>query len=151
MHTLLDLHREWLRQFERCVEDGQWDRLYPYLTDDVGYAVCGMPFACNIRGREAVVAGFAKSIENFDKRFDRRVWTAVGTKIYAPNGIRVRIWGHYEKEGYPVLAFPAIGYWTYRDDKIEQMTDLYEEDVVEVQEAFAWIAERPGEFDASYV
>lgn len=149
--NLIESQRAWIKAFDNAVDTDDWQSLERWVTDDVRYVVSGTPFATSLTGREAVLNGLRRSINNFDNRFDRRIWLPVGTRLRETNTVEVRVWSRYEKAGLPPLTFPALSRFTFRGELIELMTDTYEGDLVELQEAYAWLAERPGEYDPSYV
>jgi hypothetical protein len=145
--------RDWYEAFEQCAVDDRWDRLAPFLSADVQYRVTGMPYACVLKGVEQVIAGFAKSFEGFDRRFDTRTHQVVGMRVFEPGLITARIWGTYEKDGLPPLAFPATGHWHFDGDQIGLMVDVYDIAELELAEAFEWLGahgEAIGGLDASY-
>ncbi len=140
----------WIAAFDQTVADDDWGRLASFLTEDVVYAVTGAPFACELRGRDAVIAGFAKSIANFDRKFDRRAWHAVGVREWHPNGITGRAMGRYRLRDLPELAFSAQSLWLFRGEQICLMTDVYDMAEADVQAALGWIGEHGAGMDASY-
>lgn len=151
--TVMTRWRDWCEAFERSVVDDHWSRLVPFLTEDVQYRVTGMPFACVVKGREAVLAGFQKSFDGFDRKFDRRTHQVVGTRVFEPGHVRTRIWSGYEKAGLPKLAFPATGDWHFDGDRIGLMVDVYDAAEPELGAAFDWLAEHGeamGGLDPSY-
>ena len=150
---VLELWGAWYQAFEQCAIDDQWERLGPLLADDVQYRVTGVPFACTLKGRDAVIAGFARSFANFDRRFDKRAHQVIATRVHAPGHIEARIRGVYEKAGLPTLAFPAIGHWHADGAQIGLMVDVYDPDLLESQTAFAWLEQHGpglGGLDPSY-
>jgi hypothetical protein len=138
---MIERWREWTRAFDTCCDDDQWDRLTSFLTEDVVYAVTGAPFACEIRGREEVIAGFAKSIRNFDRRFDERRWYGVGIRSFAPNGITGRATGCYLLGDHPPITFSAQSLWLFRGDRLSLMTDVYDTEECDVQLTLHRLAE----------
>ncbi|MGF1454177.1 MAG: hypothetical protein ACFB6R_02235 [Alphaproteobacteria bacterium] len=150
MDDIIERHEAWINDFEATVLDDRWERLEPWLMDNVRYIVAGTPFACSLTGRGAVLDGFAKSIRGFDRQFDRRLWLAVGTRSLPPNGVTARIWGQYDKAGLPPLGVPVLGHWFYEDGRIACMVDLYEEDTAEMAAAYQWLAAHGEGLDPSY-
>jgi hypothetical protein len=137
MNNIIDRWREWIAVFDQACADDDWSTLVPYLTDDVVYAVTGAPFACELRGRDAVIAGFAKSIRNFDRAFDERRWYGVGIKTWDPNAVTGRATGWYRLGGQAPITFSARSLWLFRDTQISVMVDVYdtsEHDVVRTLE-----------------
>ncbi|MCE7999402.1 MAG: nuclear transport factor 2 family protein [Rhodobiaceae bacterium] len=151
MKILLDAWRAWIADFDQTVEDDHWDRLEPYLADNVRYIVSGAPFSCSIEGRAAVLAGLRKSVQNFDHKFIKRTWHPVGVQTYEPGYVTARILSGYDKAGAPPLRFPATCHWHFLDGKIDLMLDFYDAEFVEIDETFAWLERYAPEADPSYV
>ncbi|MEP0069880.1 nuclear transport factor 2 family protein [Pyruvatibacter sp.] len=151
MTEMLHTWRAFLDAFNKACDTDEWGPLAPFLTEDVTYRVTGVPFACQIKGREAVVAGFAKSIRGFDQKFDSRVHEPVAIKVYDPDTVTCGAWGRYEKAGLPDVRICAQGYWHFSGGKISAMTDLWDVTLIENQHALAWLAEHGSDMDASYV
>jgi hypothetical protein len=137
--TVIEHWKAFYAAFEASALDQNWARIAPFLTEDVQYRVSGVPFACVIKGRSAVVDGFARSFAGFDTRFDKRTHMVTATRLYPPGHIEANIWGIYEKAGLPVLAFPAIGNWHFDGDKIGLMVDIYDASLLEIPTSFEWL------------
>jgi len=153
MDTVMAQWQAWYEAFETSAVDGGWDRLAPFLSEDVQYRVSGMPYACVLKGRERVIDGFRKSFKGFDDKFDRRTHQVVGTRFFEPGHVQARIWGCYETEGVPALAFPTTGHWHFDGGQIGLMVDVYDSAELEHVAAFEWLAEygpRLGALDPSY-
>lgn len=147
---MIDRWREWIAAFDRACDDDDWERLGPFLTDDVVYAVTGAPFACEIRGRDQVIAGFAKSVRNFDHRFDERRWYGVGIRSFAPSGITGRAVGWYRLGDAPPITFSALSLWHFRGDRLSLMTDVYDTTEHDVLLTLERLAELGVDVDPSY-
>nr|WP_070959239.1 nuclear transport factor 2 family protein [Hyphomonas sp. Mor2] len=148
---ILETWRAWINAFDRAFETGDWSHAESFLTDDVVYIVAGVPFACELRGRSAVIEGFKKSLSNFDSKFDERRWEAVDLHIWEDHAITAYAKGDYVLAGKPPLTFAAKGQWFFRDNKISVMTDIYDLTQVNVQESLQWLATHGADMDASYV
>lgn len=147
---MLDHWKSWIAAFDRACQTDDWTPLAAFLTEDVVYIVAGAPFACEVRGRDAVIAAFQKSIGNFDRKFDERHWRGVGVRVWAPNAITGRAQGRYRMAGKPELIFSAYGHWYYRGDKICLMTDIYDLSEQDVIEALEWLGMHGEGLDPSY-
>jgi hypothetical protein len=148
---MLEVWRAWVAAFDQCCEDGQWSRLERFLTPDATYMVSGVPFACAISGREAIIKGFEKSIRNFDNRFDERRWFGVGIKCFDPGAITGRSMGWYRLGELPPLTFSASSQWLFRGGQITMMSDVYDANEIDAQDAMIWLATHAPDFDPSYV
>ncbi len=147
---MMTVWQAWVAAFDASAEDGDWQRLVPFLTEDVVYVVAGVPFGCELRGRDAVLAGFARSIANFDARFDERRWQGVGVREFAPGAITGRAQGWYRLGELPPLTFSAQSQWFFRGDRICLMTDIYDVSEVDAQAAFGWLAAHGAGMDPRY-
>lgn len=148
---MLDLWRDWIAAFDRACDTDDWSSLDRFVTDDVAYVVSGVPFACDLRGREAVLGGLRKSVRGFDRRFDRRGWRGIGVKAWPPNAVTCRAYGTYERAGTPTLTFSARAHWFFRDGRIGLMADIYDTTEADVAEALDWLARYGQDLDPSYV
>ena len=148
---ILDRWRDWIKAFDSAFDTGDWSQAGSFLTDDVVYTVAGAPFACEIRGRDAVIAGFRKSLTNFDRKFDARRWEAVDLRVWDDHLITALAKGDYELADKPSISFSARSHWFFRDGKISLMTDVYDMTQVNVLETLDWLAVHGAEMDARYV
>lgn len=148
---ILNVWRDWIAAFDGAFDSGDWTKAGRFLSDDVVYIVAGVPFACELRGRDAVMAGFKKSLTNFDKKFDERRWEAVDLRVWDEHAITGYAKGDYVLQGKPPITFSAKSHWFFRDGKISVMTDVYDLTQTQVQETLQWLAEHGSDMDASYV
>ena len=148
---MLERWKSWIAAFDQATVDDDWDRLKPYLCEDVVYAVHGVPFTCELRGRDAVLAGFAKSIRGFDRKLDRRMWHGVGVKASPTGAITGRAMGVYLRGDLPPLTFSASSQWLFRGDQISVMTDIYDLSEADSEAAMVWLTQHGQDLDASYV
>lgn len=147
---MIELWRNWISAFDLAVESDDWSPLLPLLDDDVTYTVSGAPFACHLVGAEAVIAGFHKSISNFDRQFDQRWWFGVGVREFAPDAVAARAMGVYRLADKPLLHFSAHSHWRFRDGKVAAMQDFYDVGELDVLAALGWLAEHAPHADARY-
>lgn len=147
---MLENWRNWIVAFDAAVERDDWESLRPFLTEDVTYTVSGAPFACHLVGADAVLAGFQKSITNFDRHFDERMWFGVGVREFAPDVVTGRAMGVYRLGNLPPLHFSAPSVWRFRDARIAMMQDCYDLAEADVQAALVWLGEHAPDLDASY-
>ena len=148
---MLETWRSWIAAFDRAYETDDWTEAQNYLTDDVVYSVAGVPFACELRGRENVLAGFRKSLTNFDRKFDRRDWEAVDLKVWSDHAVTAFAKGNYTLGAKPPITFAAKSAWFFRDGKISLMTDIYDVTEVNAAQTLDWLAMHGEGIDASYV
>jgi hypothetical protein len=149
--NLIDRWREWITAFDQCTADNHWQRLEPYLAVDVVYGVQGVPYACEVRGRQAVIAAFSKSINGFDRKFDERRWMGVGIKVWEPGAITGRATGWYRLGEHAPMTFSAQSAWIFKGDQLSLMTDIYDSSEADVQLALGMLAQLGSAFNPSYV
>jgi hypothetical protein len=142
--------RTWIAAFDQACADDDWTRLAPFLTDDVIYAVTGAPFSCEIRGRDEVIAGFARSIRNFDRHFDERRWYGVGVRAWEPNAVTGRAMGCYVIGDAAPITFSARSLWLFREDLISVMVDVYDTSEADVVSTLEQLATLGLDVDPSY-
>jgi hypothetical protein len=147
---MIDLWRTWIGAFDKAVASDDWDSLRPLLAPDVTYTVSGVPFACHLVGVDAVLAGFERSITNFDRHFDRREWFGVGVREFSPDVVTGRAMGVYRLGDKPPLYFSAPSIWRFNGGKLAAMQDCYDLAENDVQDALAWLAQHAPDLDASY-
>jgi hypothetical protein len=142
--------KRWIAAFDGAVARDDWTGLGAFLTEDVVYAVIGAPFACELRGRDAVVAGFAKSIRGFDHKFDERRWIGVGIRDWGTGAVTGRATGWYRRGAHPPISFSAESLWLFRGGQISVMTDIYDLAEADVQQTLQALEHMGGDFDPSY-
>ncbi len=147
---MLEQWHRWIEAFDETCKDNRWERLAPFVTEDVIYVVCGSPFAAELRGRDAVLSGFERSVRNFDQKFDRRSWTAVNVRVHEPNLITATVDGGYAAEGLPELRFGVFGQWMFRGGSISMMIDHYDLTCADMVRAMEWLGVHGAGLDPSY-
>jgi len=148
---MLDRWKDWIAAFDQCCVDDRWDRLTPFLCEDVMYGVTGVPFACELRGIDRVLGGFRRSVQNFDRKCETRTWKALNIRVFEPTTIRADIFAGYKITDRPAVHFGVQGLWIFREDRLSAMFDLYDLAHHDTQAALQWLAENGGGLDPSYV
>ncbi|MGI9286855.1 MAG: hypothetical protein ACR2P1_15825, partial [Pseudomonadales bacterium] len=64
--------------FEKTYVDDEWGRLRQYFHDDATYNVMAEAIPCLLTGPDAIFAGIKKSLDGFDRKFDKRELELVG-------------------------------------------------------------------------
>lgn len=125
--------------FEAAYDGGDWSAVGAFFHDQITYEVINMPFHCVITGRAAVLAGFQRSVERFDKLCIRTVGIdskirQEGANVLVNSGIR------FERDGAPATDARLWEIATYRDGLIERLVDIYDPGVCEQFEGWmvAW-------------
>lgn len=124
-----DLSRflDYARAFEVAFLTGDFEVIAPFFADDAVHLVAsGEPFSHDDRGRDAVVAGLARSVDHLDRRFDARIAEVMEGPTPREDGIWMR-WGlRFRRAGLPDLrvagehltAYDAEGHIARIDEKI---------------------------------
>lgn len=147
------LFSAWFDAFEQCVTDGDWTRLVPLLDEDCQYLVIGVPFACHVRGKDAVIEGFSRSIASFDRRFDERLHVAARTRICAADYVRYESFTRYRKAALPPLIVSVDEQLVLRNGRVSMIVDYYDPTLRQTIEATGWLAQYAGALalDPSYL
>ncbi|MEM8772279.1 MAG: hypothetical protein AAGD92_11570 [Pseudomonadota bacterium] len=148
---MIEIWNRWIAAFDKAFTTDDWTDAKGFLTDDVAYVVAGVPFACELRGRDQVIAGFRKSLENFDRKFDSRLWEAVDLKVWADHAVTGLAKGRYEINGKPPITFSARSAWFFRGEQISLMTDIYDANEINAMKTLEWLALHGADMDASYI
>lgn len=142
--------QRYFADFERCLSDDRWDRLADHFTADAVYEVAGVPFACSVRGRAAILAALRRSVEGFDRRLDGRRLAIAGTPRHDACRLTVALDCRYEKAGAPPLDLPLRCEVEIDGGRIARLADLYE-DARALAAATAWLGEHGAGLDPRYV
>ncbi|MEO0398216.1 MAG: nuclear transport factor 2 family protein [Pseudomonadota bacterium] len=131
--------KSWITAFETAAMNGRWDEAASHLTEDCLYVVAGGPYACEVKGRTAIIKGFQRSLAGFDQKFDRREWRAGKIRLHEPNAVTAVVTGTYTIVGKPPLRFGVDGQWFFRDDKVFLMADLYDLGLADTADTLNWM------------
>jgi len=153
MDPAIQVFMAYAAAFEESYADDDWSRIEQYFADDARYTVSGGPFACEIDGRAAVIAGLKKSLDGFDRHFDHREIELTSGPVLAESGdgheIRMTWNVHYQKAGAPNVILPGSSVVQVLDGQIQHLTDVYVDE--ELAEIGAWLAAHGDGLDGSYV
>lgn len=149
---LYESWKAWIDAFEAAVQTGDWSEAAKHLSEDCIYVVAGGPYACEVKGRAAVIEGVKRSFAGFDQKFDRREWRAGKVRLHEPNAVSAVVTGTYKKDGRPPLRFGVDGHWFFRGDQIFLMTDLYDLGLADAADTLDWLEAYGADLhlDASY-
>jgi len=97
---------QYARAFEIAVLSDDWTLLEPFFTPDAWHRVRGpAPFACDDRGRDAVIAGLRASVGRIERRCDARIPEVIAGPEIRPDGIWMRFGVRLRHAGLPDLWF----------------------------------------------
>ena len=118
---------EYAAEFEKTFADDDWTRLEPFFAPDVRYVVAGSPYDCELRGRDAVLAGLRKALDGMDRRFDHREIQPNGESIVEGNRVVFLAKVVFEKDGVEPLSFTLAETSEYDDaGRIVLLRDDYD-------------------------
>ncbi len=153
MSDAIQIFSDYAAAFEQTFDDDDWSRLEQYFAEDARYVVDGGPLACEIKGRDAILAGMRKSIDGFDRKFTHRDLQLTSTPTVTPtaDGDEVRMtWNvHYQMEGAPDMHLPGGSMLLVRDGVIQLLQDEYQDE--DLGDVGAWLAEHGAGLDAAYL
>jgi hypothetical protein len=135
--------------FEKTFVDDDWTRLEGYFRDDAVYTVEGTAFDCEVRGRDAIFRAIKKSIDGFDRRFERREITPGAAPLVEGNRVTFSGSVRYEKEGVEPLTI-RLSETAELDEagRIARLEDVYPDGQ---DEMLRWLDRHGSRFDPSYV
>lgn len=145
---LIRAFAEFAADFEKTYADDDWSRLERYFHDDAVYRVENSPFACELRGRQEVLAGLKRSLDGFDRRCDARALGAIAPPRLEGETITVDWAGSYRLSGIEPLEISGKEIVRYRGDRIASLVDRYKDD--DARRFADWIARCGRPLDASY-
>ena len=105
-------------------------------------------FSCRIEGRNAIVAGFKKSLDGFDRHLKRTMHVVNGP---SEDGDKLSfVWfGRYSHAGVPPLELSARQTLLFNDDKIKLLVDEFLPTYGE--NARTWIESHRPDLNPAYV
>lgn len=134
--------------FEETVKDDDWSRLHQYFTPDAVYAIESETFPAMLRGPDAIFAGMKKSLDGFDRKFERRDIAITKAPEVEGDEMRVGWTVTYTREGLPPFALRGSSVARTRDGRIAYLSDAYEPAME--QEFDEWRKKTGFAVDASY-
>ena len=134
--------------FEATFADDDWMRISERYHPDIRYLVTGSPYDCELKGRDAVIAGLKKALDGFDRRFDRRVLSPAGDPAIEPGKVSFPAHCLYEKDGLPTLEFNLTETVALNDDGL--ITLIHDDYPAGQDHVHEWLNSNSADFDPSY-
>lgn len=135
--------------FEAALQTGNWRLVGECFAEDARYSVEGVPFACCVKGREAISQAFQKSTSAFDATMDYRLLDIQSITRIAQNRIRVDLISGYGREETGAMTTSVAMEVEVSDRGIERLRDIYDPQLT--LPALAWLAANFDDADPSYV
>ena len=124
--------------------------LRPPAGRRISYVVSGSkPFACEIRGREAIFKGMKKSLDGFDRRFTTREIALEGAPAVEGDTVTLAWSVTYGRPGSPPLVLRGRSTATYAGERITRLVDAYDAEAIAT--TTAWLRQHGADLDPSYV
>lgn len=134
--------------FEKTYADDQWQRLRQYFHEDATYEVKSEAIPCLLTGPDAIFAGIKKSLDGFDRRFDKRELALVDEPAVDGNEFSVNWAVTYRKDDFDPYVLRGQSVAIFRDGKIAALSDSI---VAETETALAaWVKATGFSIDPSY-
>ena len=135
--------------FEAALDKNNWDPVSGALSEGVTYTVEGVPFACRIQGRDAVVEAFKRSTQNFDATMDFRQLEVLNITRLAPEQVRVDLLSGYGRASVGSMTVPVTIEVETSEGKIRSLRDRYDPELT--GPALSWLAANIQDADPSYL
>ena len=133
---ILEIFEKFVTAFEATIDDDNWSRLAPFLSDDVTYVNIGGPDP-KCEGRDNVMTYLKNDVTNTDRRFDTRTHIALAQPLIHDNHLS-RPWRCiYTLAGVPDLVVEGEARYVFENDLIKEI----EEEITEesIQRTKAWM------------
>ncbi len=135
--------------FELSYDDNNWSRMDRHFAQDAVYEVRNISFACHLQGRDAIMKGFHRSLDGFDRHLGKRSIYLKSLPQEKGDTLDFDWCALYRKQGCPPLALRGHSTAQYRGDVIVHLVDEYPDGMEE--EVARWSRENGASLDASYV
>ena len=108
--------------FEKAYRTDRWDEVTQHFTADATYEIRNADFACKMEGRDAIIDGFKRSLDGFDRHLQREMKVVEGPHEDAERLSFVWL-GQYTTPNAPALELSARQTLVFRDNKISALVD----------------------------
>lgn len=109
--------------FEKTYADDQWERLRQYFHNDSTYEVKAIAIPCLLEGPDAIFTGIKKSLDGFDRKFNKRELALVDEPVIEGNAISANWAVTYRKDELAPYVLLGQSVATYREGKIAALSD----------------------------
>jgi hypothetical protein len=133
--------------FEQTYVDDDWRRLEPFFTEDAVYRVSGLPFACELHGRDHILRGIRKSLDGFDRQMVHREIVPTAPPVEADGRVTLKGLVRYRRKDSPPVELHATIVAEFDGERICRMHDTFTID----QTASQWLARYASDLDGSYI
>lgn len=135
--------------FEKTYVDDEWGRLHQYFHDDATYNVMAEAIPCLLTGPDAIFTGIKKSLDGFDRKFDKRELELVGQPEVNGDELSANWAVTYRKSDFEPYVLRGKSVATFRDGKIAALSDTI---APATEKALAeWVRASGFSVDPSYI
>ena len=145
---VLSIFLAYAQDFELTYDDNNWERLAEHFNDDAIYQIDSPSMPCTLIGTEAIFTGMKKSLDGFDRRFDKREIEVGDDLKIDETGLSVSWAAIYNKADLPTFILKGRSIATLADNKIAELVDIF--DTESEQALFDWVAKTGYSVDPSY-
>jgi len=127
--------------FEKAFDSDDWSVVEPFFAADAEYEVgLGPPFTLEsgscIRGRDAILAYFKKTLDAFDRRFATREIVLLDGPREDGAAVWLRGRADYTSPHAPDLSFELDEIATFDGDSIRRLEDRYDAETIASIDAY---------------
>ncbi|MEL7046847.1 MAG: hypothetical protein AAGL66_17810 [Pseudomonadota bacterium] len=145
----IDLFMQYFDAFESALSSGAWDRVGDLLAEDAHYSVQGVPFACEIEGRAAILEAFQRSTSGFDATMDFRMLEILSIVRLSAGHIRVELISGYGRHDVGAVTAPVTIEVEVSEKQIRSLGDRYDPELT--APALTWLSTHAGDANPSYL
>ena len=140
---------EYFGAFEAALKTDDWSAVSNCLTENARYTVEGVPFACDLHGRQAIVRAMQKSTSAFDATMDFRMLEIQSMIRVGAHCMRVDLISGYGRENIGSVTAPVTIEVTTNEDGIVSLKDIYDPELT--APALTWLAINCADANPSYL
>ena len=132
---------EYFEAFEAAFDSDEWEVVGAFFTDDAVYEA---PRGGRVEGRDAILAHFKASLDQFDRQFPvkRRIEVIEAQVVEQEDYLKVPGNIHYTLPGSPTLIFYMEEEAWFQDGRIARLVDTIPPD--EAQKMMDYVQEHLG-------
>jgi limonene-1,2-epoxide hydrolase len=147
--SVMSQFMQYFDRFEAALQTDDWSEVRASFAENACYLVEGVPFACRIHGRDAIVSALRKSTASFDATMDFRMLEVLSMVRLGPDRVRIELLSGYGRHAIGSMTAPVSMEVQADARGIVELKDLYDPELT--APALTWIATHLGDADPSYV
>ena len=136
----IERFQQYADAFEDFFEKDDTSILEPFFTEDAVYeTLADPPLGERLEGRAAVLTHMKKSLDSFDRRFERRELEMLEGPENRDGTVWLRWRGRYHVSGAPPLEIEGEETATFEGDRIRRLEDSFGPEAP--KEMLSWLSE----------